>query len=331
MSGRNVAYQLRPNKHVERLLFVELLEKICQNQTSSYAYISMGGPQLDDHRLFYQTLGITKLFSFEEDAIVYKRQLFNQRPSCIKCLPIPIDEFVSEFDSFLENEAISDKKLIVWLDYASTKRREQLIEYQILLDKLQEQDVVKITLNANPKTLGEAQSKETQDSLFKRRLEKIRGEIGEYLSPDITSDDMTGLRLVPVLCHAVEVAAEKGTNARSRLKPLLLSLFVYQDGEHQMLTTTVRLTNNSDIDQYKANLNWEYLPSSWQDVTKINIPALSAKERLVIESQLPVVDYSALHDNLPFRLHTDENISLEMLKEYARHYKRYPSYFQVVL
>lgn len=331
MSGRNVAYQLRPNKHVERLLFVELLEKICLNQASDYAYISMGGPQLEDHRLFHQTLGITNLFSFEEDAIVYKRQLFNQRPSCIKCFQKPINDFISGFDSFLGEEAISNKKIVVWLDYDSTERRKQLIEYQTLLDKLQEQDVVKITLNANPNTLGETQSKETQESLFKRRLDKIRDEIGEYLSPDITSDDMTGSRLVPVLCHAIEVAAEKGTNTRARLKPLLLSLFVYQDSEHQMLTATIRLTNNSDVEQYKTNLKWEYLPSSWQDVKKINMPALSAKERLVIESQLPSNDYNALHNSLPFRLHTDEDASLKMLMEYARHYRRYPSYFQVVL
>ncbi|MBI5353450.1 MAG: hypothetical protein HZB50_12490 [Chloroflexi bacterium] len=333
MSGGNVTYQLRPNKHVERLLFVELVEKIIAYKSSSFAYISMGGPQLEDHKLFHQELGLVDLFSFEEDDIVYQRQKFNQRPSCVTCIPKTISEFVVNFDNFIDENALIDKTLITWLDYASPKRREQLIEFETLLDKLSPNDVVKITLNANPATLGEAQRGETQEDLFARRLETLREQIGEYLPSAAVSDDMIARRLPAILSGAIEIAAEKGTSKDHRITPVLLSQFSYQDSDHIMLTVTIRLTIKSEEDDFRKNISnkWEYVPKSWQDVRHINIPALSAKERLEIDSKLPTVDFVALHNILPFRLHTDDQKSLEMLQEYARHYRRYPSYFQVVL
>lgn len=332
MSGGNIPYQLRPNKHVERLLFIELLERIILNEPDKYAYVSMGGPQLEDHRLIHQLLGISNLYSFEEDKAVYQRQLFNLRPSCVECIQNSIDEFVNGFGSFIEQRSLSDKNLIIWLDYVSpNKRREQLIQYHTLLSKLQEQDVVKITLNANPATLGEKYKNESTKDLLSRRLERLQSEIGEYLPPEAVAEDMTGNRLVPILCKAIEIAAERGTSNYTRLTPLLLSLFSYQDGNHLMVTAVIRLTKIADVQGYKSGLRWVYLPESWNDVKKINIPALTAKERLEIDRWLPANDYRELHKQLPFQLDTDADLSLELLKEYAIHYTRYPSYFQVIL
>jgi hypothetical protein len=332
MSGGNIPYQLRPNKHVERLLFVEILARIILKEPEKYAYISMGGPQLEDDRLIHQALGITHLYSFEENISVFQRQLFNLRPSCVVCIQKPIDDFVDGFDNFIIEKNLNDKNLIVWLDYTSpNKRREQLIQYHTLLSKLQEQDIVKITLNANPASLGEKYRNESEKDLLSRRLEKLQIEIGDYLPPDTVAEDMTGNRLVPILCKSIEIAAEKGASNYSRLTPLLLSTFSYQDGNHLMVTATVRLTKVADAQNYKSSLKWDYLPSSWDDVKKINIPSLTAKERLEIDSKLPTSDYKTLHDQLPFQLDTDADVSFELLKEYANHYTRYPSYFQVVL
>jgi hypothetical protein len=332
MSGGNIPYQLRPNKHVERILFVEILAKIILNESEKYAYISMGGPQLEDDRLIHQSLGITHLYSFEENPTVFQRQLFNLRPSCVECIQKPIDYLVDSFDNFINDNNLDDKNLVVWLDYTvPNKRREQLIQYHTLLSKLQEQDIVKITINANPATLGERYRNETEKDLLSRRFEKLQTEIGDYLPPDTVAEDMTGNRLAPILCKAIEIAAEKGTSNYSRLTPLLLSLFSYQDGNHLMATATVRLTKVADAQNYKNSLRWDYSPNSWDDVRKINIPSLTAKERLEIDSKLPTSDFQALHSGLPFQLDTDVDVSLELLKEYANHYTRYPSYFQVIL
>lgn len=333
MSSGNVPYHLRQNKHIERELFVELLSKICGLEiSSSYAYISMGGPQLEDHRLIHRALGINNLYSFESDPNVYNRQLFNQRPSCLKCIDKPINDFIDRFDEFLQKYSISDKKLIIWLDYALPERRKQLLEYEKLIGKLQDQDVVKMTLNANINTFGERQSGETNEAAQERRLIKIQKDIGDYLPPNVTSDQMNAKGLIPILCHAIEVAAEKGCITHPRLRPTLLSIFRYQDGYHQMLTATVRLTNASDVDKFSRGFQWEYTPKDWTDAKLIDVPSLSAKERLEIDSRLPTDDLDQLHDSLPFMLDTDDiKRSKSLLREYANHYRRYPSYFQVIL
>ena len=119
MSGGNLNYQLRPNKYVERALFVELLSKICGAKTHTYAYVSMGGPQLEDHRLIHKTLGIKKLYSFEIDKNVLLRQQFNKSPSVLTCLSGSISHFIDDFEGFTEREKLKKYKLIIWLDYAS--------------------------------------------------------------------------------------------------------------------------------------------------------------------------------------------------------------------
>lgn len=333
MSSGNIPYHLRPNKYIERALFVELLSKICgQRPSASYAYISMGGPQLEDHKLIHQSLGLESLFSFESEKNVHNRQLFNQRPSCLKCFNEPINEFVDKLEQFLAQEKIENKKLIIWLDYAMPDRRQQLLEYQTLVSKLQEQDIVKVTLNANINTFGERQSGETHEAVQERRLEKITRDIADYLPSEISSDMMTSKRIIPILCNSIEVATEKGLSSRPRVRPVLLSLFAYKDGYHQMLTATILLTNSSDTDRIKSEVQWDYFPQTWTDVKSIDVPSLTAKERLEIDSRLPTNDVDKLHDSLPFMLDTDDlNRSKELLREYAKHYRRYPSYFQVIL
>jgi hypothetical protein len=334
MSGGNVFYTLRPNKFVERQLFIELLSKLCsQYSPDRYAYISLGGPQLEDHKLIHHQLGIKTLVSLETDPIIHQRQLFNRRPSYVVCRNESTEDFVTDFDAFTNLH--SDNNFIIWFDYASSReRRNQLVEYQTLLSKLQIDDIFKITMNSNPNTLGERHSGETHESVQKRRLEALRRQLDIYLpSSKIEHTQMTGRGLVPILCQAIKKASLNALQSTPRLRPVPLAIFVYQDGRHQMLTVTVRLTQKVDVDLFQQDLSskWEYLPSGWDDATRINVPALTAKERLYIEGLLFSEDHSAIHEKLPFRFHNKEEKSLQILEEYAKHYRRYPSYFQVVL
>jgi len=334
MSGGGVSYNLRPNKFVERQLFVELLGKICSGQPpSKYAYISLGGPQLEDQRLVHQRLGIETLISLEADPVVYKRQLFNLRPSYIQCWEATTSDIVTDFDIFTDE--YSDKEFILWFDYSSPRqRREQIVEYQTLLGKLHTSDILKITMNANPLTLGEAKIDESDEDAQKRRLEALNKQLDSFLpATPIQHTEMTKRGFVPVLCNAIRIASLNATqNTRKQAVPL--AIFVYQDGPHQMLTITIRLVKEADIEDFQnklTGLGWEYLPSDWDDFTRINVPNLTAKERLYIEKLLFAKDNQGIHKELPFRFHSNHKISLAILEEYARHYSRYPSYFQVVL
>jgi hypothetical protein len=192
MSGGNVSYNLRPNKFVERQLFIELLGKICLTKSpDSYIYISLGGPQLEDHKTIHQMLGFNNLVSIEADPVVYQRQLFNLRPYYVKCRQETTSQFITNFDNFASS--YEDKKFIVWLDYTEANMRyEQLVEYQTLLSSLEVGDILKITINANPYSLGKKEIDELGEpcetdnnyriSLFKKLQDQLKKYFPSHLN-----------------------------------------------------------------------------------------------------------------------------------------------------
>ena len=254
MSGANVAYNLRPNKFVERQLFIELLAKTCRGSSDRYMYISLGGPQLEDQRQIHRQFGFTSLVSLEEDLVAYQRQLFNLRPSCITCLNQTTHDFVIDFDKFMEQ--FSDKTYIVWLDYTSpSKRLEQLNEFQILLGKMQSGDLLKITLNVNPDTLGASRKGESPDDLQARRLPYLRRQLDDYFpSFHVEPKQMTIEGLIPIFCDAVKTASLRAVQNTPRLDVNPLAIFYYNDGFLPMLKVTVYLTKRAYSDGFMKDL-----------------------------------------------------------------------------
>jgi hypothetical protein len=101
-----------------------------------------------------------------------------------------------------------------------------------------------------------------------------------------------------------------------------------------MLTVTVIILESSEELKFITNLKnqgWNYMPTNWEDVTRIKVPNLTAKERLHIESVLFSKDNKDVHAELPFKFATDDTESFNIFEQYVKHYRRYPSYFQVVL
>ena len=69
MSGERVPYHLRPNKFVERALFVELLSHInAVHPIADYVYVGFGGPYLEDFKILHQHFGIKNMLSLEQEA-----------------------------------------------------------------------------------------------------------------------------------------------------------------------------------------------------------------------------------------------------------------------
>lgn len=335
MSGGNVAYNLRPNKFVERQIFVELLQLICSNQSpEDYVYVSLGGPQLEDHKLVHHYLRFNTLISLESDPIVIQRQRFNLRPSFVDCRQQSTGDFVANFDSL--STIYKDKSFVIWFDYASPRERNsQLIEFETLIEKLKHGDVVKITMNANILTLGEKLGDESEEIVQNRRLEALHAQLNRYLSKtSLTHEQMTNRELPRILCDTVKQAALRGVRSNEHLQPVPVGVFCYQDGHHQMLTVTVCLIHVLEVPEFRQKLNvrkWDFLPKDWHDITRINVPNLTAKERLHLEQILFSDRNDKIHSQLPFRFDQSEKKSLAILEEYARHYRRYPSYFQVIL
>jgi len=333
MSGGLVPYHLRPNKAVDRYLFVELLSKVNRVVSiDSYTYVGFGGPFLEDFKLIHSYFGNKKMLSIEGNFNVWKRQTFNLPLTCIECFQQTSGDFIASYS--IQGNAI------IWLDYASPRElRVQVQEFESLLAKLQTYDVVKITLNANPDTLRARDSinkegkRETTEERNTKRLQKLSGRLGEYLPQETTAEMMTLDDLPQVLCRVIEFAANKALRGRSEEVFQPLTSFVYSDSAHQMLTITGIILPGNEVREFfrkTAIRKWRLSATNWRTIHKIRLPELTAREKLFIDKQLPKSTGRQIQKKLKFLFDEDEEKSLEIIKSYVTFYRHYPNYHRVV-
>ena len=333
MSGADIPYQLRPNKHVDRQLFWELLEHIDRvNPIRDAAYISMGGRFLDDFKQVHAKFGTKSLLSIECDFVVHERQVFNKPIGALKCRKMTSGQLVTDFESITDEFRATN--YIVWLDYASSKERHaQLGEFESLVKKLAPYDVVKITMNASLRTLGEPRIGEPQEDFQKRAFNRLRDKLGSYFPATAGFDHtkITGDGVADILILAIKNAALAGISSSSNISVKPLSVFLYNDGFHDMLTVTCILLDKNKHDDFIAltRLNtWEFAASDWSGPIKILIPDLSLKERVTIDGKLFGISDDEVHSGLNFSFDVNRDTSFSIFKNYVTHYRRYPGFFR---
>jgi len=331
MSGSVIAYHLRQNKAIERNLFVELLRRVGNvKNISEYQYIGFGGPFLEDYKIMHNALRITEMHSIERDENTYLRQQFNRPANFIK-----IHNCKSE--DFFRDQLNTNKRSVVWLDYTAPKELGyQLNEFVDVASKLGEFDILKITLNANPTSLGHAEiySIEERRTLRHKTLSE---RAGEFMPPDIKEADMTAknypISLQKCVRHAVSTLSARAGNLF--FQPM--ASFKYSDSGHTMLTVTgVMLQAMSksarEFIQKSRIKHWDFSNLEWNPPTKISVPNMSIKERLRIEESLPLSSRVRnpalkLQKKLGFwPCHPNES---EELENYARLYRSFPYFSKV--
>lgn len=333
MSGADIPYQLRPNKHVERQLFWELLEHIDRfNSIQDAAYISMGGRFLEDFKQIHAKFGTKKLLSIESDFVVHERQVFNKPIGALICRRMTSGELVTDFERITDE--LKAKNYIVWLDYASSKERlAQLGEFESLVKKLAVNDVVKITMNASLRTLGEQKIGESHEDFQKHAFDKLRSKLGTYFpnAAGLDHNNITGDGVSEILMAAIKNAALAGISSSSSISVRPLSAFLYNDGFHDMLTVTCILLDKSKQADFLASTRletWQFTTPDWSTPIKIFIPDLSLKERIAIDGNLFGKPDDEVHSELTFSFNENRSISFEIFQNYVTHYRRYPGFFR---
>lgn len=336
MSAENIPYHLRQNKAVERNLFVDLLSRINRfRNISSYRYISMGGPFLEDFKLLHSQLRMSDFVCIEIDENVHKRQIFNRPFSSLHLVN-------SSTGDYITNSTFGDAPCVVWLDYASPKQLlSQLNEFNSLVSKLKLYDVVKITLNANVSALG---GTGVGDDLWEDRLQKLRSRMGDFAPATITADDLR-FNFASVLMQALRSASIKALRGRQNERFVPLTSFTYKDSNHKMLTLTgIILPIKANITNAQGRrvgsffkitrlMKWKYSNLSWDNPRDISLPDLSARERLFLEPLLSEQDANGLmlHKRLGFKLEEKAKDSVSLLSNYNEYYRHLPWYTKATI
>lgn len=318
-------YHLRPNKNIDRKLFVQTLIGLSSiYPISEYKYTGFGSYLFDDFKLLHDTLNISNMVSIEENQNEYERAKFNLPYNCIDLKNIGSTEYLSQL--FIDDDVHN----IFWLDYVSpSDLGVQLADYATLLNLLNDGDVVRITLNANPASLGKC---DDPDKLQDKRLNTLKERVPDIYFPvsaipeDVTTQQYPLLLLKILKNVTLQILVDQPPYSPYFMLPLFSS--VYADGQQMLTFTGIVLKSHQKENEIKEILrNYSHNTFLWDNPCHIKIPPLTVREITEINKLLPkITGRHELIDEFPFIF---SNKGEESVDSYISYYKYYPNYHQV--
>lgn len=332
MSGAGLAYHLRSHKAVDRRLFIDLLMRFERwRPIQDYVYFSMGAYPLEDHKLIHRMVGINRLVAFDYDEAVVARQKFNRPVESCVCLNKKSADVIQDLERILlECDFRDPPGVILWLDYTDPKQiGSQIREFQSLLEKLAVGDVVRVTVNASPNELLDAD--EVKGPLpitekMRKQFASLQNRIGDFLPSSVAATDMTKDGLPRVLASSFGAAASRTLPPTSELCFLPLSIVRYADS-NQMLSITGVVVKRSDTDDLKEAMgmsSWPFFSKTWDEVHELVVPALTLRERLFLERGIVSKSPEELVEELGFSKAANIDL-LDFLVSYKKYYRFYPT------
>ncbi len=317
-------YHLRPNKSIDRKLFIQTLIGLSSEiPISEYKYTGFGSYLFDDFKLLHDTLNISKMVSLEREQNEFLRAEFNKPYNCIEIKKADCTQYLSDL-------TIEDEKNIFWLDFVSPgELGMQLANYSTLINLLNAGDIIRITLNANPDSLGKS---DKPDEIQKIRLETLKQRVPDnYIWPTISTDDVTTKRYPLTLLKILKAATMESLEDRPPYSPnFMLPLFssVYADGQQMLTFTGIVLDSHEKEEKIKSALaNYSHNTFNWDTPCNIEIPALSVFEIAALNKLLPNQEIrQQLIDTFSFIFSQKDGQAVD---SYINYYKYYPNYHQV--
>lgn len=293
-------YSTRPNKHVDRELFVDLVGRsLSGTSVSRCAYVSMGGPQMADHIAMYRRNGISKLYSFDTDSNIVLRQKFNAPTVSTICktheaseLPALVDDIKTDLDV---------DRLVVWLDYTGAKNRgAQLAEFQSLLQCLSSGDIARIALDASlPSEKLKANLKpEIRDNPLAATKNLLSREFGMYHPEDFEIETLSDMPRYLASCvrRLCDRSSEMMEGTGISFRPMLQTYYV--DSKPMFTATFLAQDANGNP---AAPDGFAYLAQNWEDLERLEVPELSAREKTYLDCLLDQ-DGDGVNSQLGYRV-----------------------------
>ncbi|MCP4263902.1 MAG: hypothetical protein GY774_41305 [Planctomycetes bacterium] len=323
-----VPYKLRPNKAVDRELFLSLLSRLSAAlHVEKYKYIGLGGAYLEDFRLLHAKIGISDMDCVEIEEAVHKRQEFNRPIESIKCIHSSLEDYLdkTEFEG----------PVVLWLDYANPKKiTSQIDTFSMQIIDLPIGSIIRITLNANPGSLGKPDSTTIAvkipgmeapsdgETELEWRLKRFKERLADYYPADLTSDDMKYEYYGVSVLKALRLAVDKAILDVSDRKVVWALATHYSDGQ-PMVTATLIITEPEDESIEKIIKDWEFY-SIPQAPHILDLPALSTLERLTMESN------DNPKDKLGYEL-PRSRLKEDPYEVFKRFYRVYPHFARIDL
>lgn len=325
-----IPYQLRPNKYVDRALFMDLLNRATLFRgPESYVYISMGGKHLVDHKLVYQRVGIENGVSFDGDQGIIDRQRFNA-PGSATLLECMMSSEISHLLQTLDDLYTPVPNYVVWLDYTSGReRKSQVDEFLGLLVAARPYDIFRLSMSAEASSLDYNAKEVAKRFNLKRqihiRLAELKIQLGEWVPSTVhgISDENFGSVLIDCI-RLIASEAERRVRTLS-FRPLLLT--EYADGAKMVTVCLLAIPRGDEANVARAPslAGWEHLSQDWSDIHYIRVPDLSIKEKELLDSKSGS-SAADLCEKIGFEIDVNRKRSIASVISYWKYRKYYPTF-----
>lgn len=337
-SFERIDYQLRYNKHIERRLVFDLLQRAQRHLNfSSHGYLGFGSMWFSDFRLAHRVLEVESMHSMERQEYV-ERAAFNQPYTSIKVLGGDSSETLKAFGG-----DFWQKPQVAWLDYDGRLSTNVVDDLYLLLDQCAPNSVVTVTVNGSWRSYRPNLVKQGS---VRGRKETAVGQIESLLGANVTSPkfepgppNATGLspdvresEFSEFLAEAILVALSHRVASSGRavnevpLHFVPLFNFCHEDGA-EMVTVGGAIVAETERgiweDVIRAGLALD--PANAMPLhQRLDLVPITLKEKITLDACLPQpkVDFvtKALADGI--KLHEDA------LSKYWTYHRQFPVFFE---
>lgn len=318
-SSSKVPYDLRPRKQVERRMMAHVFQLLAESgfPISTYRYAGFGAFFFMDFILFRRLLGITDMVSIEHDLGCKKRVRFN-------CPYKDIDvRFLSSSDYIAEMSR--DKPHILWFDYDGPVSHDHLADLETAVALLSAGSILIATFDVDFDKADDIRVRESESN--KRMIawfNRFQDECGDLFDPTWDIGDFTASDLPKRAITVVKNAILSGLNMRDEITFEPLFNFLYADG-HEMLTIGGVISSKHEKRKLRS-VGWKDVPFARRNLAldpfRIEVPVLTRKERLHIDSHMPCE---------PEWVPEDFEIDSEAIQDYRKVYRYCPLYAELFL
>ena len=272
-SYKQVFYDLRPGKQVERRMIMDALGRLMNGgiPIRDYRYTGLGSIYFFDFILLYKLLGLRRFLSVEYDTDITKRVAFNKPFRPIEIRMAPIADVIPDLESTLRH--------LIWLDYDDRLTNSMLLDASAAANHLSRESLLLVTVDVEPPS--EAETPEA-------RAEYLEEQAGAFLPFDFDVEWCTQSRYPATNLAIISNAIATGLAVRSA-GFLPLFRFIYADG-HEMVTLGGMIGDDA-VERRIDACDWSeacYLRrGDHDDPYRIRVPRLTRRERLLLDQHMP--------------------------------------------
>ena len=278
-SFETIDYRLRPAKHAERQMLVELVSRLRFDHFDQYSYIGMGSIGFIDHRMFHRGLGICDMVSIEatEDETAQERFRQNSPLACITM------KFGYTWD--IIPQLSYERRSICWLDYDDRLSANMAADMTSLGARLKSGSFLCVSF-----ACGIPLDKVGSD----KEINRLREEFPDFVGEDAMPEDFSGKKYSDLGREALGSALERALHDSDATKPYeeqricsQVCYFRYRDGAAMATVGWVIYKRNEQEAFDSCRLDQLIYYRDANDAFVIKIPKLTPFEVSKLERLMP--------------------------------------------